>query len=319
MRYVKIVFALMLIVFAAEVRGQDSSDVEALLTPKQLQKYRKGDALIEKGTKLIAETDSLTGGKETKVHMRETDIKNDQADILIYDGYILKIKALEDYIEASKNSNPEISNNLYFLHSKLDRGVKEAHKSYGRSNRTPNIKNVLKHQEEAVEELKKILSNVEKELVEISKETSDEELIVEKDSVVDNETADDNTGEEQSDIYAEEIVTGAEQDVNEQQEDSEAKEAPEIIHEDKLFFAIQIMADRIKVTQDRLDRVYFGTRKISENIGDGWYRYKVGKFDSYSEAKSAMKEENIKGFIVAYKGTERIPVAEAIKIMGGRK
>jgi hypothetical protein len=32
-----------------------------------------------------------------------------------------------------------------------------------------------------------------------------------------------------------------------------------------------------------------------------------------------MKEENIKGFIVAYKGTERIPVAEAIKIMGGRK
>ena len=319
MRYVKIVFALMLIVFAAEVRGQDSVDVETLLSPKQLQKYRKGEALIEKGMKVIAKTDSITSAKVNKVQMHETDLKSDQADILIYDGYILKVKALEDYIEASKNTNPEIANNLYFLHSKLDRGVKEAHKSYGRSNRTPNIKHVLMHQTEAIDELKRVLAEVEKGLIEISGETSDEEIIAEKDTVVEDKTVDESATEKKTDIYAEVPVTEVQQDANEQQDSVKPEDTPEVETDNELYFAIQIIADRIRVTKDRLDRVYFGTRKISENVGDGWYRYKVGKFNSYSEARSTMKEEDIKGFIVAYMGSERIPVAEAIKMMGGRK
>ena len=323
MKYVKTAVTFILMMFTAGVYGQVNRGVESLLNPGQIQKYRKGGMLIEKGMKVIDRSDSLSGN-ETKMLMRESEMKYDQAHLPIYDGYLMKVKALENYIEDSKNTNPEISNNLYFLHSKLDRGIKEAHKSYGRSNRTPNIKKVLEHQKEAIDELKKLLAEVEQGLLEINGISSQEKLIAENDSVTVEEEMAENAPESVSgkNAVTEETIVYRAVSVDSVRNvpRTEGQVSRQVVQPDTtVYFAIQVIADRVRVTKDRLDRVYFGNRKISENIGDGWYRYKVGHFKTYYEAAATMKRENIKGFIVAYKGLKRIHVAEAIKLSGGHK
>jgi hypothetical protein len=106
-------------------------------------------------------------------------------------------------------------------------------------------------------------------------------------------------------------------------EEKEPEKKPEIEEakpvEVDVYFSIQVLADKKPATVTQQKMVYKGSREVIENIGSGWYRYSVGKFKSYSEAASTMKMEGIKGFVVAYDGSERITTSEAKKILGGVK
>jgi hypothetical protein len=106
-------------------------------------------------------------------------------------------------------------------------------------------------------------------------------------------------------------------------EEKEPEKKPEIEEakpvEVDVYFSIQVLADKKPATVPQQKIVYKGSRKVIENMGGGWYRYSVGKFKSYSEAASTMKMEGIKGFVVAYDGSERITTSEAKKILGGVK
>jgi len=82
----------------------------------------------------------------------------------------------------------------------------------------------------------------------------------------------------------------------------------------KVFFSIQILADRNKATSAAISKVYSGSMPIIHVNSDGWHRYMVGKFNNLEEAKKKMSSEGIKGFIVAYNGDNRIPVQEAVEL-----
>ncbi len=93
---------------------------------------------------------------------------------------------------------------------------------------------------------------------------------------------------------------------------TESKEEPAKKVMDKVYFTVQILADKKPVSNERLKAVYKGSLPIIENQGDGWYRYSFGKFNDYSSAKKALLNSNIKGYVVAYKDKTRISVREAI-------
>ncbi len=81
---------------------------------------------------------------------------------------------------------------------------------------------------------------------------------------------------------------------------------------EKIYFTVQILADKKPVPTERIKKVYNGKLEIIENQGDGWYRYSLGKFSNYATAKKALQNANVKGYVVAYKNKTRISVREAI-------
>lgn len=94
----------------------------------------------------------------------------------------------------------------------------------------------------------------------------------------------------------------------------EKKTEPATNESPKLFFSIQIMADRSEASQAAISRVYSGDLPVIHMIGDGWHRYMVGQFKTLAEARQSMTSEGIKGFIVAYNGETRITVQEAVDL-----
>lgn len=81
-----------------------------------------------------------------------------------------------------------------------------------------------------------------------------------------------------------------------------------------LFFSIQILADKKEAPAAAVSKVYSGSLPVIHLVGDGWHRYMVGRFRSLPDARQAMTDESIKGFIVAYNGDTRIPVQEAVEL-----
>ncbi len=82
-----------------------------------------------------------------------------------------------------------------------------------------------------------------------------------------------------------------------------------------VFFTIQFIADKKPVSSETLKTKYSGEQEIVEMHSGGWYRYSAGRYTKLEEAKAEMKSKGIKGFIVAYKGEERITVSEALELL----
>jgi hypothetical protein len=79
-----------------------------------------------------------------------------------------------------------------------------------------------------------------------------------------------------------------------------------------VFITVQIMALKSAATPDQLKQVYSGTEQVMELVSGEYYRYAIGKFSSVAKAKEAMATKGIKGIVVAFRGTVRISVTEAL-------
>ena len=330
--YIKLAVVVFLTAFVLKAHGQEKKDIETILSSKQLQKYRKGDALIDKGIALIVHSDSITR-KVTKKLKRETDLKHEQANLLLHDGYLLKMKALKDKtneLKGGEDINTDISGRLDRVKEQLEAGIKGSRKTFGHYRKTPDLKRSLKYQNKGIEQQKKVLLDAEKELVDITSllaakrsDAGDEDVkeVVEEE-ITKTEPVEEPVEEIVENKVEEEVVLPVteavkEEEIIEEKVISELKKEP--LPQPEVYFTIQIMADKVRVTEDRLKRVYSGNREIIEHMADGWFRYSAGRFKTYSDAVSAMRSEGIKGYIVAYNGDERISVAAAKKMSGGNK
>jgi len=84
-----------------------------------------------------------------------------------------------------------------------------------------------------------------------------------------------------------------------------------------VWFRVQIMASENKI--DFTDTKFKGLKDLQEYIGNGLFKYTVGKsndFDQiYNVILKAVKEKGFnEAFIVAFKDGKRIPVADALKL-----
>jgi hypothetical protein len=79
------------------------------------------------------------------------------------------------------------------------------------------------------------------------------------------------------------------------------------------LFRVQIAACRVPINQNVLKGIYQGTEKIIETNEDNWYKYTIGEFNTYRQARQLREATNVPGvFVVAYLNGKRIKITPAI-------
>jgi len=86
----------------------------------------------------------------------------------------------------------------------------------------------------------------------------------------------------------------------------------------KIFFTIQILSRTSPATDEQLKQIYSGPEKPYLMKSDGYYRYVVGRFATLFETKVFQNQNQVEGFIVAYKNGEKISVQEAVDLLKER-
>lgn len=80
-----------------------------------------------------------------------------------------------------------------------------------------------------------------------------------------------------------------------------------------LVFEVQIAASRKQMPSWKLAKFYPAKEEIKMKHYDNWYKYSVGKFITYDQAKAFVKTLKIRGaFVVAYKNNQKIDIKKAI-------
>ncbi|MBN1182259.1 MAG: OmpA family protein [Bacteroidales bacterium] len=80
------------------------------------------------------------------------------------------------------------------------------------------------------------------------------------------------------------------------------------------IYRVQICAARKPVSEQSLKKKYNGDRPIYTFEEEGYYKYSIGDFDTYYDAKIVMKESKVQdAFIAAYDKEEKLVLMEAIK------
>jgi len=80
------------------------------------------------------------------------------------------------------------------------------------------------------------------------------------------------------------------------------------VQPDRIHYKVQIAADVNPLTLEFLQKkVYKSDEVINNEYTDGTYRYLVGRYDTYEEAKAAKNRMKVKGaFVVKYKNGKRL-------------
>lgn len=297
---------------------------------EELNQLKKADRLIHKGEAILISVDSLSKRKLSSRQLsRELNHKKDQACLVLRDGYQLKAEVYANYLsrfmeEEGSGLSDQSQGQLATVQSTLSDELVAAKAEFKRARSMTSLAKAVEHQDEALAKQKRAIEIGYDAIILTQELLKNRDLVLEAEvpadpepEVVDTIPATELTTEEVSPepvIAAATVAVVAEKEKEEQAVVEPEVKAPQV----KVYFTIQVMADKKRATTAQQKMVYKGTRSVIENEGDGWFRYSVGEFDSYSQASQAMKSEGIKGYVVAYKGKQRISVAEAKKLLGGQ-
>jgi len=81
-----------------------------------------------------------------------------------------------------------------------------------------------------------------------------------------------------------------------------------------IVYQVQIAASKVKFSKAKIASFYKATNDVVEKNYDGWYKYSVGNFKTYDDAKKYLTKVRVKGaFVVAYIGDKKVEITEAMK------
>jgi len=322
----RLFFISFILTLSFGLRGQNQTDIKSLLSQSEYSKYQKAEKFISKGSGIInLEESSGKTTSQSSQAQREIDMKKEQAYLLLKDGYNMKLRVLNGYFEDYLNKNSEIAERdkqkVVGIQTVINEGTEKSKKLYAQSRKTSKLSKSIKMQEEAQQIQLDAIDSAEKGLLLVQdfKEVSVEKPVTASKEPPIKEVVESKPVVEPEVVVAVVAPVAAVAAVEEKEPEKKPEIEEEKPIETNVYFSIQVLADKKPATVTQQKMVYKGVRKVIENIGSGWYRYSVGKFKSYSEAASAMKKESVKGFVVAYDGSERITTSEAKKILGGVK
>lgn len=103
-------------------------------------------------------------------------------------------------------------------------------------------------------------------------------------------------------------------------EDAERKRREEEALKNKketgIWFEVQVMAVTKQAPEKTVTKVYKGSDNVREFQNDGWFKYSVGKFKTYKEARAYRSQTGVRGaFVVAFQDEQPIKVRDAKKIL----
>jgi hypothetical protein len=83
------------------------------------------------------------------------------------------------------------------------------------------------------------------------------------------------------------------------------------IGENSVLYKVQIAASKTALTIQELKKIYPGNHAIQCEIENNWYKYSVGYFFYYQEAKDFKIKSGVKdAFIIAYIKEKKVPITE---------
>lgn len=99
-----------------------------------------------------------------------------------------------------------------------------------------------------------------------------------------------------------------------------SKSTPESKKSSSAFsYKIQILVSKERMSQQSLRKIYPGKENIEVNFEDKWYKYTIGNFKTYKEAKIFKDHLQLEGsFIVAYLNGKRVEVAAYNRISNNK-
>lgn len=78
-------------------------------------------------------------------------------------------------------------------------------------------------------------------------------------------------------------------------------------------FRVQIVACRVQLDDNTLRGIYSGPLSVIELHEDGWYKYAIGEFTTYKQARQLRDKSTIPGvFVIAYLNGKRVKITPAI-------
>lgn len=114
------------------------------------------------------------------------------------------------------------------------------------------------------------------------------------------------TANKPADIAEKNIVKHGNQIPDQQAESVTNNKSPD---EKGFLYKVQIAASRRKMKAQEIKGIYSGADLITESYEDNWYKYTIGKFGLYNEAKSYKNTVKVKGaFVIAYFNGKRIKI-----------
>jgi len=88
-----------------------------------------------------------------------------------------------------------------------------------------------------------------------------------------------------------------------------------------IVFKVQIAAHTIPMSDEYIRKtIYPGNEKIDLRREGKWFKYSIGEFDTFADAKALMQESDVqRAFIVAYQEGRKLNTTRAIKLNAKRK
>jgi len=325
--WIVLVFMLLTRINTCHVVAQEVvENQEIRFSQAEQDQIEKADELIMRGERLYSEV----VGKEADGKSRKQDgfigryaQKEKDKDLLesqlraigmYYAGYSKKSKVLKKRLERFKSEKPEKTTEINQVLATYEKKNRQASASYRKSRSVKSLAEAVKLGEGAVD----LHKGLQKEIVDNMGKLLAAESVAAS----------------QPDVVAEAPIPSKEAMTQDKPENAikpvQEQSVPEpkvaavttppavaVVKEesaDELYFSVQILAGKNKVTDEQLARAYSGSLEVYENYGDGWYRYSVGKYLTYQEAMKAMQVNNLKGHPVAYHGKKRVSLVEAKKL-----
>ena len=81
-----------------------------------------------------------------------------------------------------------------------------------------------------------------------------------------------------------------------------------------IVFHVQIAAHTVPMSNKYIsENIYFGKLEVRELYEKGWYKYSIGEFDNFNDAKSLLQSSSVrKSFVVAYQNGEKLTIKAAL-------
>ncbi len=309
----------------------------------------KGDPYKQKAEEL-----EKSGAGKSKINRQKKKAgkKIIKASSYYKEGYTMKYKAYKKAVQRNI-SNSTLNNNSDQI-SKAKDAFKKGSKWRKKSERTNKVIKATELllmanniQGDAIKHYQKILKNdVNTKIAEETRETTPadtvivEETIIAQDSltstpapaplaIVADTLAQDSTLVSNTPMAADTLASDSLMLTSPMIIDSIANDSTNVVamvetiepeaiitnNEPQVYYTIQIAAERSALPKEKLAQIYSGEETIIEHKSDGWFKYSVGKYQSFDDAQNAVTENRISGFVVAYQGDERISTRVAKEIL----
>jgi hypothetical protein len=81
-----------------------------------------------------------------------------------------------------------------------------------------------------------------------------------------------------------------------------------------IVFRVQIAAHTVPMTNEYIkENIYRGSEEVLEIFEDGWYKYSIGEFDNFNDAKALLVSSRVrKAFVVAYQEGTKLTIKNAL-------